>query len=411
MTSPLRILVVTPLPPSITGGIEEYAYSVIGSLRARGDHVTVLTTHYGDIPARDNRSLDVTYLASKELWGRPVCFRIAAYLRIVSLVRRADVVHIHMPFPFVETIAASLAKVMGKPLLVTYHMDAVVDTGRSGPKPIHYLAEGLYRAVSAIPTVDMAERVCTNTKAYAVSSRVLSRRLDRVLVVHQGIDASKVADLSREKAAEVRRQLLGDRYSEIVCFVGRLVPYKGLDVLLDSVRSLNRSKTLFVIGGRGPEEPHLRRSIEEHHLTNVRLVGFVPDHDLMNLLYAADLVVSPSVSMLESTPITLLYARAAGTAVVASDIGGSGESIPNDGVAGIIVPASDPAALGEAIRTLLDSRPGHHPDPSPRFWSDVAEDYSRMVRQLYGGGRDSPLGLSDSRPITLGGPSDTVGGK
>jgi len=411
MTPPLNILVVTPLPPSVTGGIEEYAYSVVGALRERGDRVRVLTSHYGDIPSRENRAPDVTYLAAKELWGRPVCFRIAAYLRIISLVRRSDVVHVHMPFPFVETVAAGLAKVMGKPLLVTYHMDAVVDSGRTGPKPMHYIAEGLYRAVSAVPTVKLSERVCTNTKAYALQSRVLRRRMAKVQVVHQGIDARKVADLAPEKAARMRRELLGDTYTEIVCFVGRLVPYKGLDVLLRAARGLDRRKTLFVIGGRGPEEPHLRRTIAELGLTNVRLIGFVPDADLMNLLAAADVVVSPSISMLESTPITLLYARAAGTPVVASDVGGTEESIPNDGASGIIVPTGDAGALGRAIRTFLDSGPVHRPDVAPRFWSNVAEDYARVLRQLHAGSPGMPIALSEPRPIAVGGPSDSVGGK
>jgi len=411
MTAPLRILVVTPLPPTVTGGIEEYAYSVVDGLRARGEHVKVLTSHYGDIPSRENRAPDVTYLAAKELWGRPVCFRVASYFRILLLVRRSDVVHVHMPFPFVETVAAALAKVMGKPLLVTYHMDAVVDSGRSGPKPIHILAEGLYRALSAVPTVNFAGRVCTNSKAYALQSRVLRGRMDRVLVVHQGIDPAKVAEFSPSKAEKVRQDLLGGHYQHLVCFVGRLVPYKGLDVLLAAVRDLQRDGTLFVIGGRGPEEPHLRRSIEEHHLSNVRLLGFVPDADMLNLLGAADVVVSPSVSMLESTPITLLYARAAGTPVVATDIGGTAESIPNDGVAGVIVPAGNAAALGEAIRSLLDAAPLHRPDPAPRFWSDVADDYASVLGHLRGRAQDGASPQSDLRAVSYARPSKPIGGK
>jgi len=45
--------------------------------------------------------------------------------------------------------------------------------------------------------------------------------------------------------------------------------------------------------------------VEQKKLTNVRLIGFVPDSDLMNLFYAADIAVSPSISLLECTPITL----------------------------------------------------------------------------------------------------------
>ncbi|MGB6442125.1 MAG: glycosyltransferase, partial [Thermoplasmata archaeon] len=380
MTRPLRILVATPLPASVTGGIEEYAHSVIETLRAGGAEVTVLTTRYGKLPAPTPGAPPGRALEAKELLGRPVCIHPTAYLRIFRFVQRADVVHIHMPFPFVEAVVAGLAKLMGKPVVVTYHMDAVVESADGSlPKPLHRLAEFLYRALSAVPTVDLADRVCTNTRAYALQSPVLRDRMERLLVVHQGIDSKKFAELSTDTAQEVRRQLLGEQHRRLVSFVGRLVPYKGLDVLIEAVRSLDRPDTLFVIGGRGPEEVRIRRAVADHHLSNVRLLGFVPDQQLMNLFCASDLVVSPSVSSLESTPITLLYARAAGTPVIGTDVGGTGECIPDDGLSGLVVPAGDVPALTSAIRRLLEAPPTRIREVAPRFWSDVAGEYRDLM--------------------------------
>jgi glycosyltransferase involved in cell wall biosynthesis len=412
MTPPLRILVATPLPRTVTGGIEEYAYAVVDALRARGNDVTVLTTRYGDGPGPQGGPSDVTVLEAKEVLGRPVCYRPRSYLQLLSLVRRSELVHIHMPFPFVEMVVANLARVMGRPVLVTYHMDAVVDrAGRGRSNFLHHLAERLYRTVSAIPTVNLADRVCTNTNAYALQSPVLRRRLDHLVVVHQGIDPEKFRMLSLGRAAEVRRDLLGDRYTQLVCFVGRLVPYKGLNVLLDAIEALHRGRTLFVIGGRGPEEPRLRRAIEDRRLTNVRLLGYVPDQDLMNLFCAADLVVSPSISSLESTPITLLYAKAAGIPVVGTDVGGTAECIPNDGVAGLVVPAGDSTALGEAIGHLLAAGPARSPEISPRFWLDVAEEYATVMGQLCHGRREGPTAWAEIHPTPYTPPSNTTGGK
>ncbi|MGI0129783.1 MAG: glycosyltransferase, partial [Thermoplasmata archaeon] len=268
MTSPLRILVATPLPATVIGGIEEYAYSVIEELRVRGNEVTVLTTRYGATGVCSPPP-GVTLLDAKEFMGRPWCFRLRSYLGIVPRVRRADVVHVHMPFPFVECVVAVAAKVMRKPLVVTYHMDAMVEGVGGRSHPLHRLVAYVYRRVSAVPTVELAGRVCTNSRAYALQSPVLRPRMDRVIVVHQGIDGGKFRHLSRTGAAEVRRQFLGDQYSQLVCFVGRLVPYKGLRVLLEAIQTLHRAGTLFVIGGRGPQEASLRRLIEEKGLTNV----------------------------------------------------------------------------------------------------------------------------------------------
>ena len=411
MTKPLRVLVATPLPPDVTGGIEEYAYSVIDAMRAAGDDVRVVTTRYTRRASRSSVAYGAVSLRAAEILERPVLMNPRAYLRIFQLVRDSDVVHVHMPFPLVEAVIAAYGKILGKPVVVTYHMDAVVD--RAASRPVHWLhlaAARLYRMISAVPAVDLADRVCTNTKAYALQSPVLRSRMDRLTVIHQGISPSKFRQLSSDQAAEVRRGLLGDRYSRLVTFVGRLVPYKGLHVLLDAIRGRGRPDTLYVIGGKGPEEEYLRRTIADRAMTNVRLVGFVPDPDLMNLFRASDLVVAPSISALESTPITLLYASAVGTPVVGTEVGGTGETIPNDGIAGLVVPAEDPVALGDAMSRLLDA----HREPvarAPRYWSDVAADYGRVMgalRQLPG---VTAVSRPDDRPAPYLGPAETFGGK
>jgi glycosyltransferase involved in cell wall biosynthesis len=412
MTPPQRILVATPLPPEVTGGIEEYAFSVIDALRSGGNDVRVVTSRYGATAGRSEVAYGVTSLRAKEMLGRPVCFDPRSYRKLFTLVRRADVVHVHMPFPFVEAVVAVFAKVLGKPVVVTYHMDAVVD--RAARRPVqwmHRAAERLYRLLSAIPAVDLADRVCTNTRAYARGSPVLRTRMDRITVIHQGIDARKYGEFSPAKAAAVRRKLLGDRYSKLVCFVGRLVPYKGLHVLLDAIRARNPRDTLFVIGGRGPEESRLRRAIADEGLANVRLLGYVPDGELMNLFGAADLVVAPSISSLESTPITLLYASAAGTRVLGTDVGGTEESIPNDGVAGLVVPAENPVALGDAMGRLLGSTVPRSAPPPPRYWSDVAADYGNVMRELRSAGAVAPMPEAASRSASYLGPAESFGGK
>lgn len=411
MTKPLRVLVATPLPPDVTGGIEEYAFSVIDAMRAAGDDVRVVTTRYARRPGRSAVAYGAVSLRAAEILERPVLLNPGAYLRLFRLVRNSDVVHVHMPFPLVEAVVAAYGKILGKPVVVTYHMDAVVD--RVASRPVHWLhlaAARLYRMISVVPAVDLADRVCTNTKAYALQSPVLRTRMDRLTVIHQGISPSKFRQLSTDKAAEVRRDLLGGRYQRLVTFVGRLVPYKGLHVLLDSIRGRGRSDTLYVIGGRGPEEPYLRQTIADHGLTNVRLVGFVPDQDLMNLFGASDLVVSPSISALESTPITLLYASAAGTAVLGTEVGGTGETIPNDGVTGLVVPADNPAALGEAMTRLLDA-PREPIARTPRYWSDVAADYGRVMTELRHVTGMTPAARPDDHPAAYLGPAETFGGK
>ena len=137
----------------------------------------------------------------------------------------------------------------------------------------------------------------------------------------------------------------------------------------------------------------------------------MPDYDLVNLFGAADLVVSPSVSPLESTPITLLYAQAAGTRVVGTDVGGTAESIPNDGIAGLSSRAAIRANWRRRSESSSTAGPVPRPDSGPRFWSHVAEEYGRTMHQLRAGRTFDPTARPGSSSIPFRGPSETGGGR
>lgn len=381
MTRPLRILTVAPLPPEVSGGIEEYAYSVIRAQRAEGNVVTIATTGGPDAGATDGGWAPVMSLESKMILDRPIVTDPQAYLRLWRAVRSSDVTHLHMPFPLVEVFVAFAARVAGRPLVVTYHMDAVVDESIPGrtTRKIHRWIERVYALVSARPTVELASRVCTNTAAYARESRILQHVPEKVLPVHQGIDQRKFQCLDPQRARALRERYLGGTYARLAVFVGRFVPYKGIEYLIGAAERLRDQPVKFVLGGKGPLWDEVDREVRARALTNVELIGFVPDDDLANLFYAADVVVSPSVSMLESTPITLLYATALGTRVIGTSIGGTEESIPSDGARGAIVAPRDVDELTHALRTMLSQSGQHYPAQVPRFWSDVAADYTRVM--------------------------------
>lgn len=390
MKLPVKNLVsFAPKPPGIpgaggkTGGIEEYAYSVFGELRRRGIDVHYVTSDPYSKRLLSTSDGGVTMLPTLELLERPVCFNPFSYLRLPSLVKKADLIQVNMPFPFLEWVAAILAKISGKPLLVTYHMDAIrLDPDGCKPGPLSRLVESLYRALSAAPTLRAATLIETASWAYARDSVLLPRFSEKVDVIHQGIDERQLQTLSKPDAMALRASLLGHSYRKLVVFVGRLVPYKGLPLLLAAVRALADPSTLFVIGGEGEEASKLRKIVADWGLTNVQFAGYIPSGEMMNYLYAADVFVCPSISMLESTSINLLYARALGTRVIATEIGGTGETIPSDGRRGLVVPAQDVASLALAIQSMTKLPFEKIYDGLPRYWSAVADEYEAVIREV-----------------------------
>jgi glycosyltransferase involved in cell wall biosynthesis len=445
---PIRILVFAPMPPTISGGIEEYAYSVIAHMQQQnGLDVRVVTSRFKNNnsrypPITDNRYL---FIPSTILFKRPLPITLLSFFKVAKAIAQSDIIHIHMPYPFLESFAAFISRLFDKKTIVTYHMDAKIDTDDNDEDDsasrtmnvkknktmmnntnkrrfVYSLVENIYGWLSAKWPLVLSDIICTNTKAYADNSPFLKKYMHKVLVVHQGIRKELYDYADQFEAQNIRSKYLDQGYSSIVTFVGRLVPYKGLPYLIDAIDLLNKldtenKKVLFLIGGSGPQKQYLSDLVEARHLDNIVFTGYVKDQDLFNLFAASDIVVSPSISELESTPISLVSALAVGSSVIGTSIGGTAETIPNDGVQGSIIPIKNSKILAETIDTILgkikqreekkvekvdnngkkNQSKNNKNLPTPRFWSDVAKDYIQLIYRLLDIQGDK-YGTNDTHP-------------
>ncbi len=103
-----------------------------------------------------------------------------------------------------------------------------------------------------------------------------------------------------------------------IVFLGRLVPRKGCDRLLQAITQLPASlqaKTEVIIAGDGPDRPKLEKFVKKHDLTNVHFLGYIDEIAKSDLLASAQLAVFPALGG-ESFGIVLIEAMAAGAGVV-----------------------------------------------------------------------------------------------
>lgn len=118
--------------------------------------------------------------------------------------------------------------------------------------------------------------------------------------------------------------------------------------------------------------------------------GSVPPDEVLALYSAVDILVYPRLSMRLTdwvTPLKPLEAMAMGKVVVASDVGGLKELMPND-EAGLLFPAGDPAALAQVLRAAIAGRSrweamgerARQHVTATRRWEDIAARY----RAVYG---------------------------
>jgi glycosyltransferase involved in cell wall biosynthesis len=132
--------------------------------------------------------------------------------------------------------------------------------------------------------------------------------------------------------------------------VGRLIPDKGMDVVIDAVAGV---RGLLTIAGAGPERAALEARAKAHDL-DARFEGFVPPAALAALYRDASCVVL-AARRGEGLPNVVLEAMAYGRPVVATRVAGA-EDLVQDGVNGLLVPPGDPLALRDALARLSHER-------------------------------------------------------
>jgi rhamnosyl/mannosyltransferase len=135
-------------------------------------------------------------------------------------------------------------------------------------------------------------------------------------------------------------------------FVGRLVYYKGLTVLLDAMAATRGS---LVIAGDGPLGPALRERVAALGLTGrVALLPGLADDDVRRLYRACDVFVLPSTERTEAFGLVQVEAMASGLPVVSTDLATGVPWVNEHAVTGLVVRRDDAGALAEGLQRLLD---------------------------------------------------------
>lgn len=150
--------------------------------------------------------------------------------------------------------------------------------------------------------------------------------------------------------------------------VGRLIPVKGMDILLRAIAALNSRHPLQLwIAGDGPQRPRLEHLADELGLgEKVTFLGWVEYTRMAELMAQAHLFVlasrtDPQTGETEGSPTVLLEAQAVGLPVV-STLHGDIPFIVRQGETGVLVPEGDAEALAAALDDLLT-----HPERWPEM--------------------------------------------
>lgn len=321
----MKIVHFAKFYPPEYGGIESVTEALAEDHASAGHEVEVVCFTRGATRVETEGRLTLRRVKAQAVKSsQPLA---AGYLGACTRAARdADVVHIHTP----NVLAALAVWSLPSSARVVIHWHADIE----GKGALGHVVRPIERAM-----LKRADRIVTTTDPYAQASASLTSFRDRIEVIPIGI-----ADLDRPAPPETAKR-------PYVLFIGRLVPYKGLPVLLEAIAKVEEDAE-FRIVGVGPEDASLRAQARDLGITDrVNFMGRVDLDRLQALLEGAALFCLPSVNRLEAFGVVLLEAARASRAIIATDIPGSG--VPWVNATGLNVPVGDPEALACALDRLL----------------------------------------------------------
>ncbi len=334
----MRILHLSKFYPPDPGGLEHVVECLAEGAAERGHEVRVICAT-GSSWVRDpgkrvteppRKGVGIVRLPTyRVVWSQPIAPGYVAASRWP-----ADVVYVHRPHPLAD-FASRIG--LERPTIVFHHSDV------QRQRVARWLYGPLARSVAR-----RARAVVIATKSHLQAARDLgSKGRERARVIPYGVDESRFALRHHPTRPE---GFPPESKGPVGIFVGRLVAYKGLDVLLRAVAGTDLP---VVIVGDGPVRAALEQQIAQLRLGDqVVLAGPVDSRELPGYYQAADYFVLPSTTPAEMFGIAQLEAMACMRPVISTALPTGVREVNQPDVTGLEVPPGDVDALRTAMERL-----------------------------------------------------------
>lgn len=342
----MRILQITPYYLPHTGGIERYVYNLSKYLVKNGHQVEI---HTSNIPKAPNyEEIDGIVIRRFQSLCSPLRNPMVPRFFFPSLneLQDFDLIHAHMIYSSAALYAIKLKRRLGIPLLFTHHgcmrfenllRDSIVKMYD------RVMIPGILSEADGVIALSMED------------SKFLGGFCDmnRITIIPNGLDIEYI-----NQVLLANKQPLIDSFEskKVILFVGRLVPHKGAQYLLKSIKiyskDIRKNNTILLIVGNGPQQLYLKQFVNENKIDDlVFFTGLITDNKKFEYFQKSHIFVLPSLS--EGLPTTILEAMFFGLPVIATDLPVIRQYF-SDNL--IIIPEKDPERLGKALLLLIQNQ-------------------------------------------------------
>jgi glycosyltransferase involved in cell wall biosynthesis len=340
----MRVIQTSKAYYPLIGGVETVIANLSEGMLAKEIDVRVLVCN----------SIPSLWKSQSEVNGVPVTY-VPMLVKVASLPlsptyplhlaqMRADILHVHQPFPLADIalMASPQTRKNFSRIVVTWHGDIVRQ------KLFMKFYEPLLNRF-----LQIVDRIFVGSPNHISSSPFLQSYAEKCEVIPLGVKLDWVvkSETRLQRVNSIRKEF----GSPLLLFVGRLVYYKGLKYLVESMRMAPQARLLII--GSGPLYSNLMKQIVLLKLeSRVKIIPHVSETDLHAFYEACDIFVLPSSEPAEAFGLVQVEAMACGKPVVSTDLKTGVTFVNQHEVTGLTVPVRDSGALADALRRLINSQ-------------------------------------------------------
>ncbi len=371
----MKIALYNLTTTTIYGGVESFVWDLARELVQRGHQISIIG---GTGSRREHvpgvQVLTFPFLSRRIIQRIPPLRRAYAEAKLVERLSMAlpalphlaragyDIIHLQKPYDMAPALLAR--RLSGSRIILGCH------------------GEDFYRGDRQLAAHIDAAVSCSHFNARTVAARYGIMPT----VIFNGIDISLFRPTSPDARIMALRHDTSGNDVPLLLFVGRFMPWKGIDTAIRALAHIPRAR--LVLAGDGQERPNLEVLVAELGLSErVSFLGALPRHELPGVYAAADLLLATSYAS-ETFGIGPVESQACGLPVVASNFGGFPEVI-EAGSTGLLVAPRDHHALAGAVQTLLAdparlrAMSSRAPTWAAQFsWSAVADRVEAVYQRL-----------------------------
>ncbi|NHJ38400.1 MAG: glycosyltransferase family 4 protein [Asgard group archaeon] len=344
-------------PPFKVGGLAAHVYDLSKMLVKKGFEIHVVTcsfpgaNEYEIIDGVHIHRFDAYEIPAPDFLQWDLNMNLLMEKKAIEIIEKYKIDILHAHDWLVANAAIGLKHLYRKPLVVTIHS---LERGRRS---------GLFNDGQNM--IDQIENLLIQEAWHNIVCSQYMQSLchfsfdfpnDKMTIIPNGVrfEDFSIELSNEEKAKHHKKYALKDE--NIIAYIGRLVPEKGVNILLGAVEFVHKKhpNTKFVIAGEGWHRNELEIISKNLGISDkVLFTGYLPDEDFLAYFNVADILVVPSTY--EPFGIVALEGMATKTPIIVSDVGGLSEIVDHRWT-GMKVPADNSFALAESIIELLEDK-------------------------------------------------------